>query len=77
MHIAVVGKFSFEFWLTWSSRYTDFLVNEIALDGTVVHLTDDRAPNFKATSRVSFTSCLSSFDEIIVDDIPTPRQMNC
>ncbi|RDW70150.1 hypothetical protein BP5796_08547 [Coleophoma crateriformis] len=27
-------------------RYTDFLVNEITPEGTVVHLTDDRAPKF-------------------------------
>ncbi|KAG0648526.1 tRNA pseudouridine(13) synthase [Hyphodiscus hymeniophilus] len=28
-------------------RYTDFLVNEIAPNGTVVHLADDKAPKFK------------------------------
>ncbi|KAL3427084.1 tRNA pseudouridine synthase d [Phlyctema vagabunda] len=29
-------------------RYTDFLVNEIEPDGTVVHLTDDKAPKIQA-----------------------------
>ena len=37
-------------------RYTDFLVNEIALDGTVLHLKDDRAPNFAAAAKVSVPS---------------------
>ncbi|RDL32109.1 uncharacterized protein BP5553_09511 [Venustampulla echinocandica] len=35
---------------TLKMRYTDFLVHEIALDGTVVHLTDDKAPVFKPLS---------------------------
>ena len=43
-------------WLTIVHRYTDFLVNEIAPDGSVVHLTDDEAPIFKAIAKVSFFS---------------------
>lgn len=35
-------------------RYTDFQVNEIMPDGTVAHLTDDRAPVVKAAPKVSF-----------------------
>ncbi|TVY76006.1 Multisubstrate pseudouridine synthase [Lachnellula suecica] len=31
-------------------RYTDFLVNEIGLDGTVYHLTDTKAPRFNNAS---------------------------
>lgn len=38
---------------TLKQRYTDFLVNEIAPDGTVVHLTDDRAPNQSAAAKQS------------------------
>ncbi|TVY34387.1 Multisubstrate pseudouridine synthase [Lachnellula occidentalis] len=32
-------------------RYTDFLVHEIALDGTVIHLTDDQAPKVNNDAR--------------------------
>ncbi|TVY32760.1 Multisubstrate pseudouridine synthase [Lachnellula subtilissima] len=32
-------------------RYTDFLVHEIALDGTVIHLTDDQAPKVNIDAR--------------------------
>ena len=35
------------------TRYTDFIVNEIAPDGTVVHLTTDQVPRFKPTVKVS------------------------
>jgi hypothetical protein len=38
--------------LTLKTRYTDFIVNEIALDGSVIHLTNDKAPNFKAIVKV-------------------------
>lgn len=36
-----------------NDRYTDFLVNEIAPDGTVVHLTDDKVPKFKDVKKAS------------------------
>jgi hypothetical protein len=41
-------------------RYTDFIVNEIAPGGTVVHLTNDRAPKFKPTPKVSLLLCCPS-----------------
>lgn len=39
--------------LITSYRYTDFLVNEVTLDGKVVHLTDINAPRRKAANKVS------------------------
>jgi hypothetical protein len=45
--------------LTSTTRYTDFIVNEIALDGTVIHLTTDKAPKFRAVANVSPPNCLS------------------
>lgn len=38
-------------------RYTDFIVNEIAPGGTVVHLTNDKAPKFKPTPKVRVCCC--------------------
>jgi hypothetical protein len=43
----------FGYWLTGIYRYTDFLVNEIAPDGSIVHLTDDAAPKFKDVTKAS------------------------
>lgn len=38
--------------LITSHRYTDFLVNEVTLDGKVVHLTDTDAPRRKPANKV-------------------------
>lgn len=35
-----------------SARYTDFIVNEIAPDGTVVHLATDKVPKFRPSAKV-------------------------
>jgi hypothetical protein len=40
------------------SRYTDFGVNEICLDGTVLHLKSDKAPKLPTTSQVCGFSSL-------------------
>jgi hypothetical protein len=39
--------------LITSYRYTDFLVNEVTLDGKVVHLTDTDVPRRKPANKVS------------------------
>lgn len=52
------------------NRYTDFLVNEVAPDGSVVHLNDDRAPKRDAVPKVSFPSRLCS-NELIVLSSPS------
>jgi len=40
--------------LITSYRYTDFLVNEVTLDGNVVHLTDTSVPRHKTAPKVNF-----------------------
>jgi hypothetical protein len=45
-----------------TTRYTDFIVNEIALDGTVVHLTTDKAPNFRPAAKVRTLESFLLFD---------------
>jgi hypothetical protein len=52
--------------LTTATRYTDFIVNEIALDGTVIHLTSDRAPKFKPVAKVSSLDRSPSYDAEIM-----------
>jgi len=45
-------------------RYTDFLVNEIMLNGTVVHLTDDKAPKFQPSSQACLELYISALDSL-------------
>ena len=41
------------------ARYTDFIVNEVAPDGTVVRLTTDKAPKSRPAAKVRSMDSLS------------------
>jgi len=61
--------------LTLKTRYTDFIVNEIALDGSVIHLTNDKAPNFKAIAMVillHMTSMMPILRSLLVHSLTIP-----
>lgn len=52
-------------------RYTDFLVNEVTLDGCVVHLTDTNVPRHKATPKVNFKTVLCYIVSIGLTSVPS------